>query len=166
MSKGKNKKGKLPEAQVAASAPAAEAPAEQVELKSEEPSAEEVVVAAEPVTLEDVQELVADLADAEAELANPDDSWTPEYTTPVTEPTVEETPAAVEEAKAPLFSTVNPDDAVLDIVAACGEMLDGYKESWTAAVRAKAKSMGVGEKATRREWRGVFIAWGGVQILK
>ena len=68
------------------------------------------------------------------------------------------------ERKALRFSE-NSDDQVMDIDSAALTMVRGCKESWLPSIRAKARSMGYEEKATRREWRSVFAMWGGAGIL-
>lgn len=81
----------------------------------------------------------------------------------------QENRAQTEEPKpkpVPKLSSQNPDDAIMNIEDAASSMVDGYKESWLPAIRAKAKSMGMGDKATKREWRALFISWGGLGILR
>jgi len=60
----------------------------------------------------------------------------------------------------------NPEDEILDLENAASTMVKGYKESWRAAIAAKARSMGIGDRASKREWKGVFVAWGGHSILR
>lgn len=78
---------------------------------------------------------------------------------------VEAAAQAPKKARARLDSA-NPDDVEMSIEDAASSMVDGYKESWLPAIRAKARSMGIGDKASRRTWRGVFIAWGSASILR
>lgn len=60
----------------------------------------------------------------------------------------------------------DPDDDMLPVEEAAASMVDGFKESWLPAIRAKARSMGIEGSTTRRTWRGVFLAWGGPSILR
>lgn len=68
--------------------------------------------------------------------------------------------------KKPKFQAYNPDDDEMTLEDAARNMVDGFKDSWLPAIRVKAKSMGFEHKATRAQWRHVFVAWGTLSILK
>ena len=75
-------------------------------------------------------------------------------------------PAKPEPQPTRALSSPDPDSEEIAIEDAAGAMVDGFKESWLPAIRAKATTMGVKDKASRRTWRGVFVAWGGAGILR
>jgi hypothetical protein len=66
----------------------------------------------------------------------------------------------------PMFSEPDKDLEQMDLVKAASTMMVGFKPHWVHALRAKANSMGItGPLATKREWRRVFVAWGGPSYL-
>jgi hypothetical protein len=80
---------------------------------------------------------------------------------PVVEPKLEPKPSV-----AIKFSSSDPDLTIMHLEDAAVMMINGYKTSWLPGIRAKATAMGHKELATKREWRGVFLAYGGVNILQ
>lgn len=125
------------------------------------PSVEAKPEAVEVVTLNEIAEVKPDAAEV-AEVAAEVTAEAAEVAEVMAEAHAE--PPAAEKKK--LKFSENKDDNVMDIESAAFELIRGYKESWLPSVKAKARQMGYGDNATRREWRIIFAQWGGAHIIQ
>ena len=69
-------------------------------------------------------------------------------------------------AARPRFDEPDKDAEEIDLNHAAQSMMVGFKSHWIPALRAKADSMGMKKvRTTKKEWRRIFVAWGGVSAV-